>query len=59
MLSTAITLAAETSEHGDPVVSPYVIGAIALGLLLLRPHGSRLLRWRTRAQLIPWCVASG
>ncbi len=35
MLSTAITLAAETSEHGDPVVSPYVIGAIALGLLLL------------------------
>ena len=34
MLSTAITLAAETSEHGDPVVHPYVIGAIALGLLL-------------------------
>ena len=35
MLSTVITLAAETSEHGDPVVHPYVVGAIALGILLL------------------------
>ena len=35
MLSTAITLAAETSEHGEPAVHPYVIGAIALGLLLV------------------------
>ena len=35
MLSTAITLAAESSEHGDPVVHPYVIGAIALGILLV------------------------
>jgi uncharacterized protein (DUF2062 family) len=34
MLSTAITLAAETSEHGDPAVHPYVIGAIALALLM-------------------------
>ena len=35
MLSTAITLAAEISEHGEPAVHPYVIGAIALGLLLV------------------------
>ena len=33
MLNTLIVLAAE-AEHGDPVVSPYVVGAIALGLLL-------------------------
>ena len=35
MLSTAILLAAETSEHGEPAVHPYVIGAIAFGLLLV------------------------
>ena len=35
MLSTAITLAAETSEHSEPAVHPYVIGAIALSILLL------------------------
>jgi acyl dehydratase len=34
MLSTAITLAAETS-HGEPAIHPYAVGAIALGLLLL------------------------
>ena len=34
MLSSLIVMAAE-AEHGDPVVSPYVVGAIALGLLLL------------------------
>ena len=35
MLSTAILLAAETSEHGEPAVHPYVIGALAFGLLLV------------------------
>ena len=35
MPSTAITLAAETSENGQPAVHPYVVGAIALGILLL------------------------
>ena len=40
MLSTAITLAAETSEHGEPAVHPYVIGAIALGILLLLVRGN-------------------
>jgi hypothetical protein len=35
MLSTAITLAAETSEHGEPAIHPYWIGVIALGLLLV------------------------
>ena len=34
MLSTVTTLAAETAEHGDPAVSPYVVGAIVLALLL-------------------------
>jgi uncharacterized protein (DUF2062 family) len=33
MLNTLTVLAAE-AEHGDPVVSPYVVGAIALALLL-------------------------
>ena len=32
MLSTAITLASETSE---PAIHPYAVGAIALGVLLL------------------------
>jgi uncharacterized protein (DUF2062 family) len=32
MLSTVITLAAEAES--EPVVHPYVVGAIALGLLL-------------------------
>ena len=35
MLSTVITLAAESSEHGEPAVHPYLVGAIALGILLL------------------------
>ena len=34
MLSTVITLAAE-AEHGEPAVHPYVVGAIALALLLV------------------------
>ena len=34
MLSTVITLASETSGHGEPAVHPYVVGAIALGILL-------------------------
>ena len=34
MLNSLIVIAAE-AEHGDPVLSPYVVGAIALGLLLL------------------------
>ena len=34
MLNTLTVLAAE-AEHGDPVVSPYVVGAIALALLLV------------------------
>ena len=35
MLSTVITLAAESAEHGDPAVSPYAVGGIALALLLV------------------------
>ena len=34
MLNTLTVLAAE-AEHGDPVVSPYAVGAIALALLLV------------------------
>ncbi|MCW2736430.1 hypothetical protein [Nocardioides sp.] len=34
MLSALTVLAAE-AEHGEPVVHPYVVGAIALALLLL------------------------
>ena len=34
MLNTLTVLAAE-AEHGDPVVSPYLVGGIALGLLLV------------------------
>lgn len=34
MLSTVTTLAAESAEHGEPLVHPYVVGAIALALLL-------------------------
>ena len=36
-LSTAsalLTAAAETEAHSDPAVHPYVVGAIALGILL-------------------------
>ena len=33
MLSTLIVMAAE-AEPGDPVVSPYVVGGVALVLLL-------------------------
>jgi hypothetical protein len=35
MLSTAILLAADTTEHSEPAIHPYWIGAIALGLLLV------------------------
>ena len=35
MLSTVITLAAENVEHGEPVLHPYAVGGIALGLLLV------------------------
>jgi hypothetical protein len=35
MLSTVITLAAESAEHGEPVLHPYAVGGIALGLLLV------------------------
>jgi uncharacterized protein (DUF2062 family) len=34
MLNALTVLAAE-AEHGDPVVSPYVVGAVVLALLLL------------------------
>ena len=34
MLSTVVTLAAESAEHGEPLVHPYVVGVIALALLL-------------------------
>ena len=34
MLSSLIVMAAE-AEHGDPVVHPYVVGGVALGLLLV------------------------
>ena len=35
MLSTVTTLAAETAEKGETEIHPYVVGAIALGLLLV------------------------
>ena len=34
MLNSLTVLASE-AEHGDPVVSPYLVGGIALGLLLV------------------------
>ncbi len=34
MLNTLTVLATE-AEHGDPAVSPYVIGGVALALLLV------------------------
>jgi hypothetical protein len=34
MLNSLTVLAAE-AEHGDPVVSPFVVGGIALALLLV------------------------
>ncbi|WP_165821092.1 hypothetical protein [Nocardioides gansuensis] len=34
MLSTVITLATETAEHGEPALHPYVIGGGTLALLL-------------------------
>ena len=34
MLSTITLFAAETAEHSEPVVHPYWIGVIALGLLV-------------------------
>lgn len=33
-LSTVVALVAETGEHSDPAVSPWWIGALALGILL-------------------------
>jgi len=35
MLSIAIPFAVETGENHSPAVHPYVVGAIALGLLLV------------------------
>ncbi len=35
MLSTVTTLAAETAEHGEPALHPYVVGGIALAILLV------------------------
>ncbi len=34
MLNSLVVLAAE-AEHGDPVIHPYFVGAIAFGLLLV------------------------
>ena len=34
MLSTLIVVATE-AEHGEAAVSPYVVGGVALGLLLI------------------------
>ncbi len=33
-LSALTVQAAEIAEHGEPAVSPYVVGAIALAILL-------------------------
>ena len=35
MLSTVTTLAAETAEHGEPALHPYIVGGIALAILLV------------------------
>jgi hypothetical protein len=35
MLSSLIIVLAAEAEHGDAVVSPYVVGGVALGLLLV------------------------
>lgn len=35
LVHTLVTVAAETEEaHGDPAISPWFVGAIALGILL-------------------------
>jgi hypothetical protein len=34
-LSTVVLAASETAEHGEPAISPYAVGGIALGILLL------------------------
>ena len=34
LLLGAASVAAATVEHGEPAISPYAVGAIALGLLL-------------------------
>jgi acyl dehydratase len=34
MLSALTLVAAETAEHGEPAVHPYVVGAVSLGILL-------------------------
>ena len=33
-LSSAVTLASETEVHSDPALAPWLVGAIALGILL-------------------------
>jgi hypothetical protein len=35
MLSTVITLAAESAESGEPAIHPFAVGGIVLALLLL------------------------
>ena len=35
MLSTVTLFAAETAEHSEPAVSPYVVGGVALALLVV------------------------
>jgi hypothetical protein len=35
MLSTLLPLAVDTGENASPEVHPYVVGAVALGLLLV------------------------
>ncbi|WP_170126024.1 hypothetical protein [Nocardioides speluncae] len=34
-LSTVVLAASETAEHSEPAINPYVVGGIALGILLL------------------------
>ena len=35
MLSTVTLFAAETAEHSEPVVSPYVVGGVTLVILMV------------------------
>ncbi|WP_426245276.1 hypothetical protein [Nocardioides sp. LHG3406-4] len=34
MTLSAVSIVAAAAEHGDPALSPYAVGGIALGLLL-------------------------
>jgi hypothetical protein len=34
-LSTLVITASESAEHGEPAVHPYVVGGVALGILLV------------------------